>query len=142
MPLTADPIRTLLDRDELDDLVARLGAWLDDKRWDESDRIFAPDIEVSTPGGAAAGLEAVVDQARRSHDAYATQHVLTDRIIEVEGDTASITAKLVATFVLDGVPAFALGGRYELRARRGDAGWRLTRLVAVPVWREDRASQR
>lgn len=44
-------IRELADRAELADLVARHSLWVDEGRWDETDRLFTEDVVVKSLRG-------------------------------------------------------------------------------------------
>jgi len=120
----------LSDRAELTDLVARLGRWLDAGAEGDATDVLADDVTATTPGGRAEGREAVAAQARANHD-VPTLHQITNVLVDLDGDEATIGAAVTATFADDG----ATGGRYELAARRTGAGWRLTAVGMRPVYR-------
>jgi hypothetical protein len=128
------------DRLALSDLAARLGLWLDEQRFDETADLFVPDTTVQTPGGAAHGVQALAEQARRNHAGFRTQHVITDVLADVDGDRAHLRANLTVTFAKPGadgalpVPVRTLGERYDLDAVRTGHGWRLSRVEVRPVW--------
>jgi hypothetical protein len=123
----------LADRLEITDLVSRLGRWLDRAGDDAPERVLAPDVTVRTPGGEARGIERVVAQAQRNHAVDATQHVITDVVVDVDGDRAAASANLVVTFV-DGASLRTLGERYRFGAARTNAGWRLSRIEVDRIW--------
>jgi hypothetical protein len=123
----------LADHIELTALVSRLGRWLDRAGDDAPERILAPDVSVRTPGGEATGLDRVVAQAQRNHAVDATQHVITDVLVDLDGDRAGVSANLIVTFV-DGESLRTLGERYRFDAARTDAGWRLARIEVDRVW--------
>lgn len=134
---TATNVRTLADRVELAELVARLGRWLDDPGSATPESLLADDVTVRSPGGEARGRDRVVAQAKRTHEAVVTQHAMTDVIPELDGDEATITANLLVAFVGGGTgsaPTFQSGTRYHFGARRAPEGWRLTRIEVAPVW--------
>src|SRR3712207_2808904 len=88
------------DRHELTDLVARLGRLLDEKRFAEVLTVFTEDASVATASGAVQGTGALVEKARRIRPAGVfTQSFITNALIDVDGDTAAITANLLAVFV-------------------------------------------
>jgi hypothetical protein len=128
------------DRAELADLVARQGLWLDERDFANAAAIFTSDAVVRTQGGESRGLEALTEQARRSHQPYAaTQHVTSNLLIEIDGDRAVLRANLIAVFVDASTaprPAVVIGERYRFEARRTPAGWRLSAVQAEPVWRD------
>lgn len=141
-------LQELGDRQAVADLITRLGLMLDDKRFDDARTILADDVSVHTPGGSASGPDAVVEQARRNHTVR-TQHVISDVLIDVNGDRAEARANLTVTFTADSDQPGArlsigeselqdsrvtIGQRYRFEAVRGDGGWRLARIEVARVW--------
>jgi SnoaL-like domain len=129
-------LNELISRSEISELVSRLGIWLDEKRWDEARSILTEDATAKTSGGSVAGVDQVAEQARRNH-VVPTQHVITNVLIDLDGDRATVGANLIATFVAgpDGSgPHSQLGERYRFEAVRTPAGWRLSHVEARPVW--------
>ena len=127
----------MTDRDAITDLVSRLGAWLDEKRFEETEPLFTDDVTVATPGGQAQGVERIAAQARRNHERDETQHVITNVLVDLDGDRAVARANLIVTFVPE--PARpevhrTHGERYRFEAARTPAGWRLSRVEVSPVW--------
>jgi hypothetical protein len=120
------------DRDELTDLVGRLGLWLDGKRFDEPLTVFTEDAQVTTRGGTSRCAEVLAAQARRNHT-VPTQHFVTNPLVEVDGDRAAIGANLVVVFAEDGGPR-VLGERFVLGAARTPAGWRLSSVRVRTIW--------
>ncbi|GAA3508310.1 nuclear transport factor 2 family protein [Actinomadura keratinilytica] len=125
-----------VDYHALTDLVARLGRCLDDKRFGEMRTVFTEDASVGTASGVARGIDAIVEKAGRVRpDGVFTQSFITNPLIEVDGDTATITANLLAVFV--GRPEGGgrlFGERYDLTAARTPQGWRISRVESVPLW--------
>lgn len=129
-------MQELLDRAELTDLLARQGLWLDERRWDATGSIFTEDATVSTAGGRAHGIEAITEHARLNHERFdRTQHVTSNVLVDLDGDAATVRANVVAVFVSDATPSFAVGERYRFAATRTDAGWRFASVEVMPVWR-------
>jgi hypothetical protein len=139
-------IGQIADRQAITDLITRLGLMLDEKRFEDAPWILSDDVTAQTPGGSSQGREAVTAQARRSHT-VATQHVITDVLIELDGDTAEARANMIATFAPDrpgshllindveqADPYLAVGARYRFGAIRTEDGWRLARIENEPVW--------
>jgi 3-phenylpropionate/cinnamic acid dioxygenase small subunit len=128
--------RQLTDREAIIDLVSELGLWLDENRFDDARSVLADEVTVDTPGGRSQGIDAVGEQARRNHEAHDTHHVITNVLVDVEGDRATVRANLTATFAaLADKSSFVVGERYRFEAVRLPAGWRLSRIRVIPVWR-------
>jgi ketosteroid isomerase-like protein len=129
-------LQRLVDRSEITDLIHRLGRSLDHKQFDNLRTILTPTATASTPGGQAEGIDAVVAQASRNHgDHEQIQHVITDVLVDVDGDNATATANLVVTFADADVPKLVLGERYRFGAARRPEGWRLASVTTDLVWR-------
>jgi hypothetical protein len=142
---TAAPhIQQLLDRAEIMDLVHRLGMCLDEARFDELRSLLVEHATLRSPGGGAAGIEAIVAQAARIHSAEdRVLHAITNILIDVGGDTATARANLMVSFAtpLDtdqpGQPPMVRsiqGQVYRFDLVRLDDGWRISRIETIPVW--------
>ncbi len=84
-------ISVIQDRFEITDLIYRLGACLDEHRFEDLRDLFIEDATASTPGGIAQGRDAVIAQATRNHLKYARlQHSMTNLLIDLNGDHASV----------------------------------------------------
>ena len=59
-----------------------------------------------------------------------TQHLITNVLVDLDGDRATAGANLLVHF-----PDATLGERYAFEAARRDDGWRLTRIVVEPRWK-------
>jgi hypothetical protein len=128
-------LQELLDRSEITELANRLGAWLDEKYWDEAPSILTEDAIAKTPGGSVAG-DQLAQQARQNH-VVPTHHMITNVLIDLDGHRATAGANLIGTFVVgpDGSgPHFQLGERYRFEAIRTPDGWRLSHVESTPVW--------
>jgi len=98
-------LRQLVDRNEIADLVHRLGVVLDYGKFDDLRALLTEDTSVRTPGGTAEGREAVIAQARRNHPPkQPIQHVITNILVDLNGARAQARANLVVYF---GPPAGA-----------------------------------
>ncbi|MFD2767211.1 nuclear transport factor 2 family protein [Micromonospora eburnea] len=134
MTSTETMIRALADRAELADLVVRHSLWIDEGRYDETDRLFTEDVVVNSPRGQAHGIQALIELVRSGHDTYArTLHSKSNLVIEVDGETATVRAHDIAVFVLDDRTEAIAAGIHRYGARRTEDGWRFDRLVVTPV---------
>jgi hypothetical protein len=146
MTPTADLTRLqeLTDRADLAELVTRQGLWLDERRFDDPASVLTADASVVTQGGRAQGLHDIATQAHRVHSRFdRTQHVTSDVLIDLDGDRATVSANLIATFVNDAAPepALMVGERYHFDAVRTPQGWRFSRIEITPLWRSGELPQ-
>lgn len=134
-PRTAE----LQDRIEITELVYRLGACLDEHRFGDLRSLLSEDATATTPGGTAHGRDAAIAQATRNHVQYdRLHHLITNVLVDLDGDRAAVRANLVAMFIREaGRPELALGAVYRFQAQRTFQGWRLAGLEVDPVWRLD-----
>jgi hypothetical protein len=134
MTSTEALIRELADRAELADLIARHSLWVDEGRYDETDRIFTEDVVVKSPRGEAHGIEALIGLVSSGHGTYArTLHSKGNLVIEVDGEAASVRAHDIAVFVIDDKTEAVAAGIQHYGARRTEDGWRFNRLEITPV---------
>jgi hypothetical protein len=143
-PIAATGVQELLDRADIADLVHRLGMCLDEARFDELGSLLAEDATLRSPGGGVQGIEAIVAQAALVHSAEdRILHAITDLLIDVAGETATVRANLQVSFAtpLDidppGQPPMVRsiqGQVYRFDLVRLDVGWRFSRIETIPVW--------
>jgi len=141
---TNDRLQQLDDRTEITDLVYRLGICLDEGRFDDLRELVVEDATVRTPGGRSEGREALIAQARRNHPAdQGSQHVVTNVLVDLDGDRAKVRANLVVHITTpDDAPTDApappprgtIGEVYRFELTRTPEGWRFSRIETVPLW--------
>jgi hypothetical protein len=136
----------LTDRNEITDLVYRLGVALDECGFEEMRSLLTEDATASTPGGTARGRAALVAQAERNHPPdERIQHVITDVLVDLdgEGDRARVRANLLVHFApaedtSGSAPAPTVtctqGQVYRFEVVRTTDGWRFSRVETTPVW--------
>jgi hypothetical protein len=140
----SDDLQQLQDRAEITDLVYRLGVGLDEGRFDDMRELLVEEATVRTPGGQAEGREALIAQARRNHPSdQRFQHLVTNVLVDLDGDRAKVRANLVVHIAIPGpasydVPAppsrSSIGEIYRFELVRTPAGWRFSRIETVPLW--------
>lgn len=87
-----DTVQQLVDRQEITDLLAAYGRWLDG-RGDEPATIFDPEVVAHGPRGALRGVEDLIAlAARNAGTGERTQHFHTDVLVAQDGDTAVVKA--------------------------------------------------
>jgi hypothetical protein len=131
-------LRELVDRDDIGRLISGLGAVLDERRLEDLASIVADDVVAELPFGTVNGVDGMREAAAANLEPYArTQHVLTNYLIDLDGDAAIATANLIAVHVLaadDPSTHFDVGGAYRFEAIRSLDGWRLSRVHLRPIW--------
>lgn len=129
------------DRSEIEQLLYRYARAIDAKDWKSLERVFVPDarIHYAVERGtevAFAQLGPWLAQAMQIFEA--TQHVVTNPLIELAGDSASCMSYLVATHVqvrLDGSRVRTTeGSRYSDSLVRTPEGWRISARRLDRIW--------
>ena len=66
----------------------------------------------------------------------ATQHLIANHVVTLEGDQARVATHVTATHVSpdDAEAHWVVGGRYDMVARRTSAGWRIAALTLTVRW--------
>jgi ketosteroid isomerase-like protein len=135
----------LLDRQHIVDLVTSVGRRLDERDFEALRDLFADDATIATPGGTVRGHDALVAQARRGHSRdKGIQHVITDHLVDIDGDRARVRANLLVAFAASGPDdpqPFLLGEVYRFELRRSADGWRISSLSSTPVWSLNRSTR-
>lgn len=120
---------------------------LDEKHFDDTylGQLLAADVQMIRPNGAATlGPADIADSFRRSFIRFdATQHLLTDHNVDMDGDTATVRANLVAIHIWKDRPveasmldrSFTAGGIVTAALRRSPEGWRIFRSEMRVLWR-------
>jgi SnoaL-like domain len=128
----------VMDRLEIERTILGVGRCLDERDFEGLRDLLAEDATVSTPGGEARGHDALVEQARSRHSSDEGIHrLITNLLVDQDGDRATVRANLLVTFAKSGVAdpsPFLLGEVYRFDLERSQAGWRITRLRSTPVW--------
>ena len=133
-------MRWVIDRAEIEDLIVRYATAVDSRNWSLLDQVFADGAEIDyrPNGGPVSTYPAMVDLLSASLEPFAaTQHVMTNMAIDVEGDGATVRFYRVGHMVMliDGDEVMLdEGGFYDLVVRRDPVGWRITSLRAGVVW--------
>ncbi|HEY7597602.1 MAG TPA: nuclear transport factor 2 family protein [Actinophytocola sp.] len=143
-------VRALLDRAEITDTVVRMGWCLDRRDWAGLRALFTDRVRTDyTALWGGEPQEGPVDQLlstsaqgswRRTMDGLeATQHLITNVLVDVEGDEARTTANVVGVHRLanpHGSPLWTVGGTYDIRLVRLSTGWRIRAITQDLAWVE------
>lgn len=133
------------DRYDVMQAVSSLGVLSDARDWDGLRALLADTVTLdytSLQGGEPATLAAadiVAGWSSSFAPLQATQHLIGNHLVQIDGDQATCLAYFQATHVrpnLHGGPHWTLGGRYDVRLRRVDRRWRIAALTMTAVWAE------
>lgn len=138
--MAAMTLQQIADRIEIDDLLTRYATALDAKDWDLWASCFLADAAIDY--SAAGGIKGTVAEVRQwLSEVMAsfpmTQHLVTNRVVEVEGDTATCRSALFNPMGMSdagGLLVFFDGGYYRDRLVRGADGWRIAERVEEPTF--------
>jgi hypothetical protein len=127
------------DRDDVVELMVRYGLGIDRKDWALFEGCFTPDVHAVYEGfGDFRGYDALEGFVRPSVEALdATQHTLTNFLVQLDGDVATFQCSVIATHVRRGTAGgdvFTVGGPYDNRAVRTPDGWRIDRFHFHATW--------
>jgi SnoaL-like domain len=121
------------DHVDISQCLQRYGQVFDDRAWDVFDTVFTPDAELRYEiEGRITNVrmdELKSSSARLFERFWWTQHIFSVPVIELAGDAARATCRLIATHVqvkLDGERStWVLYGIYRDVLVRTGAGWRI-----------------
>jgi SnoaL-like domain len=127
------------DREEIIQAINLYGLAMDSQRWDLFDRIFAEHVDADY--GATSHWHDRASFKRdfgSFHELFdATQHVMTNHLVTVEGDAAQSHTygmwRLIRHAAGD-PPVWDGTGYYDDAWRRTHSGWRIVRRVCRVVW--------
>jgi hypothetical protein len=131
------------ERAEIIDTCTRL-FWLTDRRdWDGLRRVMGDRVRLdytSLNGGELAtmsGNEVIAGWRGVLGNLAATQHLVSNHLVDMHDQTATCTAAFQATHVLPnphGDPIWTLGGHYLLELAHTPDGWRITAMTMIADW--------
>jgi ketosteroid isomerase-like protein len=106
-------------------------------QWETVRAAFADDVELDygTPERLSPDTIVVGRWQPLLEGFDATQHVVRDIEVQVDGDRATATSRFQATHFLKGAPGgdvWILTGRYEHSLVRTASGWKVTRMRMIP----------
>jgi ketosteroid isomerase-like protein len=132
-----------MDRLDVIDTCTRLVWHTDQREWDRLTEVLAEQVTLdytSLNGGDPITLTPaeVVNAWQNTLGGFdATQHLLANHLVTVEGDAAVCTAAFQATHRKaspHGAALWTLGGTYSFSLTRGTGGWRITGVVMTAMW--------
>jgi 3-phenylpropionate/cinnamic acid dioxygenase small subunit len=131
----------LADRLAINDLLVRYAWAIDSKDWDALDTVFTPDanIDYTATGGIAGTITEIKPWLAKSLAAFpATQHLLANSQVTIDGDTANARTAVynpMGAATREGpLHFFFMGGYYVDQMVRTADGWRIKQRVEHFVW--------
>lgn len=133
----------VLDQFLVSDVINRFGRLVDDRAWDELAGVFAEWVELDYTalfGGTPQEVPATAVGARweaRLGGFDRTQHIITNIVTDIAGDTATAVSNVVAMHVLSELGdngTLMGGGTYRMRLSRVDGAWRISAITTDVAW--------
>lgn len=136
-------LQWLIDRTEITDTINKYATGIDLRDWSLYRSIFADEVEIdfSSFGGQPAAKQKADDWVTGVKSVLsgfdATQHVLTNHVIDIDGDRAQTRVYMKAEHFLAnslGDNSIALGGYYSHTLERQSDGWKITKCKLTVTW--------
>jgi hypothetical protein len=131
------------DRLAVVEVCTRMAWHADQREWDALAAIFADKVRLdytSLNGGEPADLtpEQIVDAWKQAFAPLeSTQHLVTNHLVDIDGDEAVCTAAFQATHranAAHGGALWTLGGTYRFDLIRVGSGWRISGVRMTAAW--------
>ncbi|MEZ5274073.1 MAG: nuclear transport factor 2 family protein [Ilumatobacteraceae bacterium] len=138
-------LAALADRLAVEEVLYRFADGLDRRDWAQYRAVFTDEIDLDyssyrpTSIGTSGRLTTGWRAAALFPGLDATQHTITNPIVELDGDRASHPPYVRADHVYVGAPGgdiYTLGGYYDDGLVRTDGGWRIHRKSLHMRWQE------
>ena len=129
--------QALADRIAAEDLLTRYATAVDRRDWEQYRSIFTADAEIdyTSAGGIAGTVDEVVEFLSTSLELFKmTQHLVSNIDLEVNGESATVTAMFNNPMRLPGGDTWFTGGWYHHDLVRTPDGWRSRRLREESAW--------
>lgn len=132
-------VQELVDHREIVDLVNRLCLVYDDKRIDDMPDICTADVAADYPGSpTVTGRDELIAFGNDARQAFErARHLVTNVLVEIDGDLATVSANMFAIGVYPGGDASSyaeLGGIWNMEVIRQAVGWRISRIRFEQIW--------
>ena len=129
-------LETLIDRQEIDDLLIRYATAVDTKDWDLYETCFTEDafIDYESAGGIKGRLPEIRAWLEKTLAIFPmTQHVVCNRAVEIDGDNGSARSVFYNPMGLRSGETnqvlFFDGGYYNDQLIRTSEGWRIRERI-------------
>jgi hypothetical protein len=129
----------LSDRAQIEDVLTRYTTALDTKDWALLEQVFSASAvadfsHVGGPAQPVVSASAIAAVLEATLGTLTTQHVWSNAVIELNGDSAKAVSYVMAQHwrKSDGVE-FVLRGRYLDTLTRDATGWQFTNRMLIPI---------
>jgi hypothetical protein len=135
-------LRKLRDRLEIIEITHLYSTALDTRDWRLLERVFLPDsvADYGKIAGVRHGLAEITALVKRVLEPLdASQHLIGNHIIELDGDTARCSSYLQAQHTrrgCEGGDNYVIGGGYRDELVRTPGGWRIRHRTLEAAWSE------
>jgi 3-phenylpropionate/cinnamic acid dioxygenase small subunit len=135
-------LELIVEKLEITDVLYRYATALDARDWALLADVFSAEaVYTIGPHGDFTGPEAIGAKIASLIGGYeSTQHLITNPVIEIDGDSARASCYLHAQHYLPdqrtGGNTYEMGGTYRDELVRTSAGWRIARRVLDVAWRD------
>ncbi|MGK8524898.1 nuclear transport factor 2 family protein [Nocardia asteroides] len=132
-----------MDRWDVSETCTRMAWYADHREWDKLADVFTDTVTLdytSLNGGAPVVLTPaqIATAWQEALGGFtATQHLLGNHLVSIDGDSAECTASFQATHRKSdpyGASLWTLGGTYRFGLVRASGAWRISELVMTAVW--------
>jgi 3-phenylpropionate/cinnamic acid dioxygenase small subunit len=125
-------LEQISDRIEIDDLLIRYTVAIDTKDWELLDTVYTPDarIDYTTSGGIKGEYPEIRAWLAEALAPFTmTQHLISNSVAKIDGDTASARTMVFNPMGTDdgkgGLNLFYVGAWYDDKLVRTPDGWRI-----------------
>jgi len=132
-------LRVLQDQQKITEICYRYGLALDSRDWAALAALFTPEADafyLEMP--PARGYQAIEDTCRAALTPLsATQHLISNVVVRVDGDRAECSCYLQAQHVKTGTAGgdhYIIAGRYDDQLVRTTNGWRIRERRLQVMW--------
>ena len=129
---------SLSDRLAITDTVIAYATAIDTRDWPMFEALFTPDAvwEYRAGDERHTGPGRIADRVRPTVEHLdATQHLLTNHVVAIDGDTAKHTCYYLAQHLRAG-KRFLAAGRYDDELRRVNGRWLIAARALISTWAE------
>jgi hypothetical protein len=138
----AAQLQWLVDRAAITDHMLRYARCVDGRDWEGWAACFTPDGVFELDGAQVLQSEMAEWLGTMLQFYPATQHIMTNFVIEIDGDRAATRHYLHSSHLPDRARPLRhsdVGGWYDSEYRRTDEGWRFTRVRLEFLWEDGEA---